>query len=439
MNDALTSSAARAFREDRERTERAKPAPRLAAISPEAPPPESEEDYGIQAPTPNDATKEPTTIVFTPTMFKRRDPATFPRREFLYGSHYVRKYLTVTAAQTKVGKSFLSLVEAVAMASGKNLLGTEPNRRLRVWYWNGEDPQDELDRRVVAICRHYEIDQGELEGYLFLDNGRETKIIVAAQTKDGITVATPVEEALTAALIDGEFDVLTLDPAVKTHRVPENDNGAIDAVAETFAHIADAANVAVEVVGHTRKLGGAEATLESARGGSSWTSAARDVRVLNRMTKEEGEKAGIELGKERHYFRADADGNLAPPSATEWFKIASVGLGNFGEDGEPEDSVGVVTPWAWPNALDGLSVSDLCKAQAAVAEGRWRANCQAKDWVGVPIAKALGLDPSKKADRAKVIGALKIWSTNGMFVVVEGEDAQRKKRSFIEVGAPAND
>jgi hypothetical protein len=340
-------------------------------------------------------------IKFTPTPFKRRDPSTFPRREFLYGRHYVRKYLTVTAAQTKVGKSFLSLVEAVAMASGRNLLGTAPSRRLRVWYWNGEDPQDELERRVVAICRHYSIDQSELEANLFLDNGRETKIIVASQTKNGITVATPVEEALTAALIDGQFDVLTLDPAVKTHRVPENDNGAIDAVAETLAHIADVANLAVEVVGHTRKLGGAEATLESARGGSSWTSAARDVRVLNRMTREEGERAGIEPGKERYYFRADADGNLAPPSATEWFKIASVGLGNHGGDGEPEDSVGVVAAWAWPNAFDGVTVSDLRAVQAAIAAGRWRENSQAKDWAGVAVANVLQLDVDNKAHAPK--------------------------------------
>jgi hypothetical protein len=325
------------------------------------------------------------------------------------------------------------------MASGKNLLGIEPSRRLRVWYWNGEDPQDELDRRVVAICRHYRVDQGELEGYLFLDNGRETKIIVAAQTKNGITVATPVEEALTAALIDGEFDVLTLDPAVKTHRVPENDNGAIDAVAETFAHIADAANVAVEVVGHTRKLGGAEATLESARGGSSWTSAARDVRVLNRMTKEEGEKAGIEPGKERRYFRADADGNLAPPSATEWFKISSVGLGNFGEDGEPEDNVGVVTTWTWPNAFDGVTVSDLRAVQAAIAAGSWRENSQARDWAGVAVANVLQLDVQDKAHRAKIAALLKRWIATRTLVVVGGEDAQRIKRKFIEVGEPAND
>jgi hypothetical protein len=378
-------------------------------------------------------------IKFTPTPFKRRDPSTFPRREFLYGRHYVRKYLTVTAAQTKVGKSFLSLVEAVAMASGRNLLGTAPSRRLRVWYWNGEDPQDELERRVVAICRHYSIDQSELEANLFLDNGRETKIIVASQTKNGITVVTPVEEALTAALIDGQFDVLTLDPAVKTPRVPENDNGAIDAVAETFAHIADVANLAVEVVGHTRKLGGAEATLESARGGSSWTSAARDVRVLNRMTREEGERAGIEPGKERYYFRADADGNLAPPSATEWFKIASVGLGNHGGDGEPEDSVGVVAAWAWPNAFDGVTVSDLRAVQAAIAAGRWRENSQAKDWAGVAVANVLQLDVDNKAHRAKISALLKTWTLNGMFVVVDALDDKSMTRKFVEVGLAAND
>ena len=404
------------------------------------PPPNGPDDYGEAPRTTPNSNAKPSPIKFTPTPFRRCDPRAFPRREFLYGRHYVRKYLTITAAQTKVGKSFLSLVDAVAMASERNLLGVEPSRSLRVWYWNGEDPQDELKRRVVAICRHYGIDQAELEGRLFLDNGRETKIIVATQTKDGITVATPVEKALTAALIEGKFDVLILDPAVKTHRVSENDNAAIDAVAETFAHIADAANVSVEVVGHTRKLGGAEATLESARGGSSWTSAARDVRVLNRMTKEEGKNAGIEPGKQRYYFRADADGNLAPPSATEWFNIASVGLGNGGENGEPEDSVGVVTPWTWPNPLDGVTVSDLRKAQAAIAAGGpWRADPRAKDWAGVPIAKAIGLDPADKAAHAKVKGLIKIWTDNNKFRVVDGVDAHREKRDFIKVGEPAND
>ena len=45
------------------------------------------------------------------------------------------------------------------MASGQNLLGVAAIRPMRVWYWNGEDPQEELERRVLAICLHYNIDR----------------------------------------------------------------------------------------------------------------------------------------------------------------------------------------------------------------------------------------------------------------------------------------
>jgi RecA-family ATPase len=203
------------------------------------------------------------------------------------------------------------------MAGGINLLGIEPIRPMRVWYWNGEDPLEEIEQRVMAICLHFNINPREVEKNLFLDSGRDTEIIVATQTKSGTIIATPVEDALTAALIEGQFDVFIVDPAVATHRVSENDNMAIDGVAKTFGRIAGKANIAIEAVHHTRKLGGAAATIEDSRGASAWVSAARDVRVLNRMTRDEGAKAGIEDGKERLYFRADTDGNLAPAAATE--------------------------------------------------------------------------------------------------------------------------
>jgi hypothetical protein len=376
--------------------------------------------------------------MFAPTPLTWKDPSIVPRRRFAYGRHYSRKYLGVTVAQTKVGKSSLALVEALAMASGKQLLGVTPNRRMKIWYWNGEDPREELERRVAAICLHYGLTADDIDGNLYVDSGRDMEIAVATQGKTGALVSTDVVDGLIGALTKGKFDVLILDPAISTHRTVENDNGAIDIVAKAFARIAEDANVAVEVASHTRKLGGAAATIEDARGASAWTSAARDVRVLNRMSRDEGEKAGIEAGKERSYFRADTEGNLTPATATEWFKLASVGLGNGNGDG-PEDNVGVVTPWTWPNALDGFSASDLRKAQAAVAKGRWRANPRAADWVGIPVAKALGLDPSRKMDRAKVIGALKIWTANGMFVAVEGTDSTRHVRTFIEVCDAASD
>jgi AAA domain len=448
MSDALTSRAAHEYRDERDRQERTKGGHRLAMLH-SAPPPRSESDYGEQAPSApiDDAAPggEPSLprapIKFTPTRFNWRDPSTFPRRQFVYGRPYVRQFLSVTAAPTKVGKSSLDLVEAIAMAAGIDLLGIEPIHPMRVWYWNGEDPLEEIERRVLAICLLFNINPRDVEKNLFLDSGRDTEIILATQTRTGAVIATPVEAGLTAALIDGKFDVLTLDPAVSIHRVSENDNVMIAAVAQTLGRIADKANVAIEAVHHTRKLGGAAATIEDSRGASAWVSAARSVRVLNRMTKDEGARAGIEDGRERLYFRTDADGNLAPAAATEWFNLKSQGLGNgSGGSIDDQDYVGVATRWEWPNAFADVSVNDLRKAQAAIANGGpWRENSQAKDWAGVAIARALGLDATNRAHKAKLTTMLKKWIENGMFVIVDGLDDKRRPRSFIEVGERAND
>lgn len=55
------------------------------------------------------------------------------------------------------------------------------------------------------------------------------------------------------------------------------------------------------------------------------------------------------------------------------------------------------------------------------------------------MATVLRLDVTNRAHRAKITALLKTWIANGVFVVVEGLDAKREKRSFIEVGMPADD
>ena len=166
----------------------------------------------------------------------------------------------------------------------------------------------------------------DIEDRLFFDSGRDTEIIIASQTKSGALIATPVETALTAALIDGKFDVLILDPFVSTHRVSENDNMAIDAVAKTFGRIAENANCAIELIHHVRKTNGAEITAEDGRGASAMVAAARSVRVLNNMSKDEAVKAGIEVDRRRFFFRSDiGKANLAPPSEkAAWYNLASI-------------------------------------------------------------------------------------------------------------------
>ena len=371
-------------------------------------------------------------VKFTPTPFKWRDPATMPRRRWIYGRHYIRQFITASIAAGGVGKSSLEIAELLSIVTGRPLLGVTPDERMNVWYWNGEDPAEELERRIVAACLHYEIDPSELEGRLFVDTGREAKIIIAEQTRNGAKIARPIVDAVIVTIKENQIGLMTIDPFVASHRITENDNGAIEVVASAWAEIADVTGCAIELVHHARKTGGADVTTEDGRGASALLAKVRSGRALNQMSKDEAAKAGVE-GR-RGYFRVENDkANMAPPAEhADWYRLVSVALPNG-------DNVGVATKWAWPDAFDNVTVADLRKAQAAIAEGRWRENPQAKDWVGIAIAKVLSLDPTNKGHKAKIIAMLKTWIANGMFVIVEGLDEQRRKRSFIEVGAPAND
>lgn len=372
-------------------------------------------------------------LKITATPFAWQDPATFPRRRWLYGSHLIRKFVSCTVAPGGLGKSSLVLVEAIAMVTGRPLLGVLPAERpLRVWVINLEDPQEEIERRVLAILVHYRIDPAEVEGRLFIDSGRRLKVMVAEQTKDGTLVAVPVVKALREEIRTRKVDVVVIDPFVKAHRVPENDNGAIDTVCTVFAELADLCNCAFDLVHHVRKTNGAEVTVEDGRGAVALLGAVRSARALNGMSKDEAAKVG-EGTSPREFFRVD-NGKLnmapAPPDRAEWFRLVSVPLGNG-------DSVGCVVPWKWPDAMAGVTAEHLRAVQAAVASGRWRENHQAERWVGHAIGGVLGLDVGQKAAKAKVLGLVKAWIRSGALVAVDGQDERRKPVQFVEVGVAA--
>ena len=368
-----------------------------------------------------------------------------PRRRFLYGRHFVRRYVSATVALGGAGKSSLILAELVAMTSGKALLGIEPPEQLRGWYWNGEDPTDEIDRRIEAICLHFNIDPRSLGGRLYRNSGRDTELIIAKQTRSGgFSLATPVIKDLIKTLRDSAIDILIIDPLVSAHRVPENDNTAMDAVAKAFAQVAEQTDCAIELVHHVRKPGAGAAGITSmdGRGASALGYAVRSGRVINTMTEAEAELAGVG-DRRRYYFRADVDkANIAPPATkATWFQLISVGLGN-GSGGliDDQDYVGVVEPWTWPDAFAGVTVSDLRRIQTVVFQsGPWRADPRAKQWVGYAVAQTLRLDASNKHHRARIRTMLQQWMKNEMFIAVEGEDEQRHKATYVEVGKWAND
>lgn len=392
-----------------------------------APPPPLSEDgvFRVEKPAP--------VMTIVPTPFTWRDPASIPTRQWLYGRHLIRRFVSATIAAPGVGKSTLGLAEDVAMATGRALLGQRPDGHLRVWSWNGEDPLEEMQRRVAAICLHYGVMPEEIGDRLFLDSGREKEIIIASAERNGFTIAMPVVSAVKQAIGDCRLDVLRIDPFVSCHRVIENDNNAIDGVVKQWAKIADETNCAIELVHHSRKTGGAEVSVDDARGASALLGAVRSARALNVMTDDEAARTGVE--NRRTYFRVDnGKSNLAPPpDKGEWFHIVSQGLGNGA--GGPQDMVGVAVPWQWPNALDGLSVADLRKVQERISEGEHAANVQATNWAGYAVAEALGIDISDKAAKERVKSLLRTWIANkALRVETRRNGAKGRDQDFIIVG-----
>jgi hypothetical protein len=157
--------------------------------------------HPFPSPTPceDDEPDEPALIRATP--FKWTEPSAIPQRQWLYGRSLIRQQLSLTVAHPGIGKSSLTITEALAIASKRMLLHDLPHQRCRVWLWNGEDPADELQRRITAAALHHKIPPTELDGWLFVDSGRQVPIVIAHATRDGTVIAEPVRDALVATII----------------------------------------------------------------------------------------------------------------------------------------------------------------------------------------------------------------------------------------------
>jgi hypothetical protein len=375
----------------------------------------------------------------TATPYAWRAPETIARREWLYGNLLIRKFLSATVAPGGVGKSALVTAETLAQVSGKPLLGVTVPQALRVWLWNLEDPQEETMRRIQAAALHYRLSSDDIGDRLFVDSGRDQRLVVATATRNGAVIVRPVVDGLISEIVARKIDVIVIDPFVSCHEASENDNGAMDMIAKEWAGVADRGNCAVHLIHHTRKLGSneTEVTVESSRGAKALTDACRSVRAINRMSEKEAQDSGVD--NPRLHFRAFNDkSNLAPPpDCSNWFKIESVQLGN-GPQGHG-DSVGVVTPWEWPSAFGGVTTDDLFRVQKAIAAGEWRQSpTAAKGWAGSAVADVLGIDLADPAAKAKVKSLLRTWTENKALKVVQRPDESRHDRPFIEVDQWAN-
>jgi hypothetical protein len=361
---------------------------------------------------PKDAPKAEEPPAIEARVFEWVAPKEIPPRPWLYGHHYMRGMVSATAGVGGAGKSTLLNVELISMAIGKDLLRDGepiPVGPMTVWGHNGEDPYQELQRRILAICQHYGVTPEDLGGRLRITSGRDMPIMMARELTEGGKVLVPTDDGkqIAAEIIKHGIQVFFADPFVTIHRVNENDNVQIDGVLTILRDLAHSTHSAVEVAHHFRKLNGDEANVDAIRGASSLSGACRSVRIVSAMSKEDAAKYGIDDEQRGFYsWLQNAKANNLPPThRRHWLFMQSIDLDNAQPPYE-SDKIGVTTSWVPPDTGIELTAPEFRMIRSAIQQAdplkSLRADVRSSGWIGKLLASVLERNPDDKLVKAEM-------------------------------------
>ena len=360
-----------------------------------------------------------------PTPYSMFNALTLPRREWVYGYDYIKKYISVTASAGGIGKTSLTVVEALAIATGKDLLDVPVRQQTNVWVINLEDPRTELEMRTIAAMQHYNIKAEDVQGKLFMDGEDDIQITLAAEGRDGLITNDNLLQLMTHKIKQNSIGVVIIDPFVSAHLVNENNNGSIQAVVAMLRKLARDTDSSIQLVHHIRKTNGDDATIDSVRGAGSLIGAARAARVINRVSMDDAMALGVDEHESLGIFRVD-DGkaNLAPPAdKCIYRRMHSVEIANG-------EHIGVATSFTLPDLFDGVTTKDALEVQRKVAEAEkndnpYRMSVQAKNWIGLAVCKQLNLDVEKKNEKTKAKKIVEQWISTKVLKQVEVPDKRQ--------------
>jgi hypothetical protein len=387
------------------------------------------------------AMSSPSIVPDTPAIiavpYQWPDPATIPPRQFLFGRHYIRRYMSGTIGGGGRSKTTLGIAEAIFMTAGRNPLTGESFEPLRVWALNGEEIQDELDRRTAAVGQYYGIGQAECGDRLFMQSVRDKPPRFATLLRGNIP-ALNLQALLQfeSEVREKRIDVFMLDPLISFHAVNENSNADMDLlIKEGLGGVASRTNTAGDISHHPGKPkpGQAETTVDDARGASAFLWAVRSARVLNFMSPEEANKLGVSDDERRLHIRVtNGKANMGPIGKANWFKLEPQNLPNG-------DEVVCVSPWKPPHPFQGVTTADMHKCRTLSQTSAYRADSRSKEWFGYAVADVLNINIRHGAendpkDIARVKQIIAGWLKNKVLNTEERTGADRHKHEYVIPG-----
>jgi hypothetical protein len=299
-----------------------------------------------------------------------------------------------------------------------------------------EDGTTELRRRPAAAMTHYRIRKDEVKGFLFATSVQRPDAKLIATVPGRELAQGKLGAAIEAAILRRGLDTVLLDPFVKSHGGPENDNTAMDMSAGILARIAIERNIAVGVLHHTRKGPPDPGNADMGRGGGSLKDAGRLTYTLTPMQKEEGDRYCLSEEERASLIRLDhGKVNLVrrDPNA-RWFQLIGVPLGNWTETYPHGDEVQTVARWVPPDVFAGAADSIWNQILDDLDKGlengqRYSAAGAARDRAAWRVVTRY-LERTERQARAIIKG----WLKTGLLIEDDYEDeADRKKRKGLRV------
>ena len=238
-------------------------------------------------------------------------------------------------------------------------------------------------------------------------------------------------EWLKRQIVDLHLDLVCLDPLIKLHDLPENDNNALEQVIEALVDIAISCKIAVDARHHTRKGPTEPGDADAGRGGSAFKDGGRLVYTLNTMSDQEAKQFDIDAEHRRTFVRLDhAKVNLAPAGKTQWFQLIGRKLGN-GTDLYPNgDEIQVALPWrppeAWAGVTDDVTNAILDDIAKGLPDGRLYSKAgAAKETAAWRVVQSHCLDKAEAQCREIIL----IWFKNDLLYEVEYDNPVAREKA----------
>ena len=245
------------------------------------------------------------------------DDSPAPQREWAVKDRIPLRQAGLFSGEGGTGKSIIELMKNVAHVTGKDWLGSMPERG-PAFYIGAEDEEDELRRRLAAMTAHYGTSFKELiEGGLYLKCllGQDATLC-AATGKSGRVEVTNLYRQIYEAAEDIKPKNISIDTLSRAFAGNEIDRVQVYAFAMHMQALAMAANGSVTVLSHPSLAGMASGSGIS--GSTAWHGAFRFRTYLRGVKADKDEQPENDLRELE--FKKNQYGPLGETVCVRWHK-----------------------------------------------------------------------------------------------------------------------